>query len=243
MGVVTIFKSSRPYQARRLPVGTFEGTPLPLSGQVAETFYVRDTGGHHSAGVYNARCDGKGRVDLRRWAVQRVIREQPGHIDVEVLPGDGGLSIQILESDPVDPIRNLQVWMSGFQGAGSPFHPLFQNGPNRPVIHFTDWQRTNDSSLTSRQARPRVSDARYPIEKGIARRVDGRVARPAFAGPRRVRQRGLIPEFGRTHAGRKNGPGARARATLSAYSPTRDDRSRSSRPVPGSSAVTSAWCA
>lgn len=136
------------------------GKPLPSSGQIAEALCVREIGGHNPAGVYNACCDGNGRVELRRWDVKRVIREQPGHIDVEVLPGDGGLSVQVLESDPVDPVRNLQVWMPGFQGAGSPFHPLFHK--------IMDWQGAIDGSLTSRQDRPHVPETR-PHREGRAR--------------------------------------------------------------------------
>jgi hypothetical protein len=40
-------------------------------------------------------------------------------------PTDGGILLRIDRSDPTDPVRDIHVWMPGFENARSPFHTIF----------------------------------------------------------------------------------------------------------------------
>ena len=45
--------------------------------------------------------------------------------EFDVTPGHGGIEVVVAASAPDDPIRDIHVWMPGFENARSPFHPLF----------------------------------------------------------------------------------------------------------------------
>src|SRR5262249_32321053 len=124
--------------------------------------------GHYPAGAYTATYEGKGKVEMRRYDVRKVRKEDPGRIEAEVVPGDGGIELSITESDPRDPVRNVHVWMPGFEKARSPFHPLFlERLQPFGVVRFMDWQRTNNSPLRSWDRRARLTDARYSTDAGV----------------------------------------------------------------------------
>ncbi len=168
--LVDTFKASRPWIVgdKENIAYNAEGYPLLKPGQAVSTLLVREINGHYPGGKYVATYEGTGKVEIKRWDVTRVLVDKPGRIEVEVTPGDGGIQVDITESDPKDPIRNLHVWMPGFEKAKSPFHPEFMKRLEPfPVLRFMDWQRTNGNPLKSWKDRPKMTDARYSTDSGV----------------------------------------------------------------------------
>lgn len=174
--LVDIFKSSRSWvkldwqSAADDAAYRFDarGNPLLKPGQAVQTLMVREIGGHYPAGVYVITYRGKGKIALPPSDAKQVIRTLPGRIEVQVEPGDGGIILQITESAPNDPLRDIHVWMPGFENAKSPFHPLFLERlkPFR-TLRFMDWQQTNNSPVKRWAERARLTDARYATAKGV----------------------------------------------------------------------------
>src|SRR5438067_613362 len=125
--LVDVFKASRPWMEQGRGPFAYDdrGYPKLGPGQVVETLMVREIEGHYPAGDYVCTYEGKGRVEVNRFDVTRVLKQSPGRIEFRVQPGDGGILLRVTASDPADPIRNVHVWMPGFEKAASSFHPLY----------------------------------------------------------------------------------------------------------------------
>lgn len=168
--LVDAFKHSRPWITKGDGKFTFDehGNPLLQAGQSVHTLLLREIDGHYPKGVYMLTYEGKGKINARRWDVSDTVKEEPGRIEINVVPGNGGIQVEITESDPKDPIRNVRVWMPGFENAKSPFHPLFlERLEPFGVLRFMDCQKTNDNPLKSWAERPKLTDARYSTNKGV----------------------------------------------------------------------------
>jgi hypothetical protein len=124
---------------------TDAGYPLPRADQAAITLMCREVDGHYPGGTYVCTYRGKGKITFGFDA--RVISQKAGRIELLVRPGNGGILMRIERSDKADPIRDLHVWMPGFEDGSRTFHPLFVERlkPFR-VIRFMDWGRTNNSA-------------------------------------------------------------------------------------------------
>lgn len=174
--LVDVFKASRPWvtsdwqsaSEKREYAFDAAGNPLLGPGQSVQTLMLREIGGHYPAGIYAITYGGKGVVALGPSDVRKVVKERPGRIEAQVVPGDAGILLQIVKSDPKDPIRDLHVWMPGFENARSPFHPLFRERL-RPfgTLRFMDWQMTNNSPVVHWADRAQPGDARYANARGI----------------------------------------------------------------------------
>ena len=83
-------------------------------------------------------------------------------------PANGGIFLEVVESSPADPIRDIHVWMPGFENHESSFHPLFLEriGPFG-VIRFMDWQRTNGNQVVDWSRRSKPTDCRYSTKRGV----------------------------------------------------------------------------
>jgi hypothetical protein len=124
---------------------TAEGWPVLKPGQAATTLMCREVQGHYPGGLYVCTYDGSG--DLAFGNDARVFARKDHRVELRVTPGNGGILLRIDRSDPKDPVRNIQVWMPGFEKAKSSFHPLLvQRLRPFKVIRFMDWQVTNGSS-------------------------------------------------------------------------------------------------
>src|SRR5438105_777373 len=70
--------------------------------------------------------------------------------------------------DPDDPVRDVHVWMPGFEKADSPFHPLFvERLKPFEALRFMDWQATNNSPVRAWAERATADDARWSTPKGL----------------------------------------------------------------------------
>jgi hypothetical protein len=91
-----------------------------------------------------------------------------GRIEALVEPGDVGIILEILESDPRDPIRDIHVWLPGSEGAESPFTSHFTERL-KPfgTIRFMNWQMINNSPVERWTQRTGRDQARYYCDSGV----------------------------------------------------------------------------
>ncbi len=168
-GLVDVFKPSRPWVERGTGPFAYDarGNPRLMPGQAVETLLVREIDGHYPAGRYVATWRGTGRVKVPGFDVTGTVREQPGRLEFDVTPGNGGIQLVVTASDRRDPVRDIHVWMPGFEDAKSPFHPLFLERL-RPfeVLRFMGWQQTNNSPVRTWAQRAKPDDARYSTDAG-----------------------------------------------------------------------------
>lgn len=169
---VDVIKAARPWS----PVGfagpvavDARGYPLLQPGQRAESFVIGTDvpGGRYPAGRYVMTWEGSGEVYLRKWAVTQTYVDRPGRIEVEVDPGQGGLVVEIFRSDLDNPVRDLHLWMPGYEGAAYAFHPLFEQ-LLQPfgTIRFMDFQGTNNNPISRWADRTTVDDFSYSVPGG-----------------------------------------------------------------------------
>ncbi len=175
---VDVFKHHRPWIPQQMRGGpwnteeevelTPEGYPLLNPGQAAATLMCREINGRYPGGVYVCTFEGKGTIDFGMDAIG-ARRATANRYEVSVRPGNGGILLKIIESDPNDPIRNIRVWMPGFENAQSPFHPLFiERLKPFKVIRFMDWGATNNSTLVHWADRTTPQSIRQSGPNGVA---------------------------------------------------------------------------
>lgn len=165
---------------------------LMLWGDFADE-YVPD-------GRYVLTYDGTGRVETGVGDASVVSRE-PGRVVLEV---SGRIHLQITAVDESDHIRNMQLFLPGFEGADEPtFRPAFLDQV-RPlvrgsVVRFMDLLGTNDSTLSQWADRPTPDSARYTGQGGVAVEhlvdlAEALDADPWFCVPHRATDR-FVREF------------------------------------------------
>ena len=147
-------------------------------------------------GRYVVRWQGRGRLETFGGAAGRVVQrgEQSMTVDWDAARDGAGFGIALVETDAVDPLRNIQVIPPGGVCRGAPTRfcepgdacgcELFVDHHERQVFHpdflatlesysllrFMNWQLTNDSQESAWSDRPRVQDARWSAH-GIAPEV------------------------------------------------------------------------
>lgn len=118
------------------------------SGKAAGTLLFIGVNGNYPSGTYVCLYEGTGSFQFGFDAT--VTSSQPGRILLSVSPSEMGIHMKIVETDPVDPIRNIRVIMPGFEDTyqSQPFHPKFlELMGNFKVIRFMDWMETNNSTI------------------------------------------------------------------------------------------------
>lgn len=166
---VDVFKSSRKWIEKGGDV-RFDaaGYPRLRPGQSVDTLMLREIDGRYPWGDYVVTYAGQGKVEMNQFDVMGVVDTKPGRIDVMVSPANAGLLLQVQSSSVADPVRDIHVWMPGFDDGEKTFHPPFvERLRPYPVIRFMEWQRTNGSPTVEWSDRPRVEDARYSTERGV----------------------------------------------------------------------------
>jgi hypothetical protein len=183
---VDVFKSSRPWVQHPDGKVKFDehGDPILQPGQSVETLMVREVNGHYPSGAYVATYEGAGTVDMSRYDVKMVRRQAPGRIESEVVAANGGIDLAVTASPADDPVRNLHVWMPGFENGKTTFHPEFLKRlePFR-VLRFMDWGKTNNSALRHWSERTRPTDPRYSTDQGVPLEVMIELANTCKADP------------------------------------------------------------
>lgn len=177
---VDIFKSSRPWTAQTPDAGWGEGGPLALTpegwvaslrpSQFAEAVLMGGSGGHYPKGQYTLLYEGQGKIGFGRQGVE-VVSQSPGRMVLNVTPKDHGIFLQILETNPANPIRNIRFIMPGFETTyeQQPFHPLFLERISKfSPLRFMDWEVTNESPLKEWLERTTLASATQVSTNGAA---------------------------------------------------------------------------
>lgn len=149
---------------------TTAGYPAKLEpGHYAETVML-DNGGRYPAGQYTVLYDGDGKIRFGMQGVE-IASEAPGRLTINVTPKDHGIFLQIRETNPANPIRNIRVLLPGHEKTymTQPFNPTFlKRLAQFRVIRFMDWGRTNNSD--------QVEWSQRPTPQGITQTGPGGVA-------------------------------------------------------------------
>ena len=132
---VDVFRLSRQWISQRQGQPWGKGPELQLDehGWIkalepdcwAETPLCTIEGGHYPSGRYTVLYEGKGRIEVVHAA--KLVERGPGRMLIDVDAAKGGFFLQVRETDPADPVRNLRVVMPGFAEtfAKNPWHPVF----------------------------------------------------------------------------------------------------------------------
>ena len=114
--------------------------------------------------------EGDGDVQIRRRKAKLVTDELPAkkrrvyHWDDAV---GGVFELVVARSNPRDHVRNIRVWMPGFETSGETFHPLWKKVVEPfPYFRFMDWGRTNNS--TQKDWTDRVTVHHMRQTRGVA---------------------------------------------------------------------------
>ncbi len=121
------------------------GWPILQSGEAAQTHFF-DNGGYPT-GQYICTFDGAGTLAFE-WDAQNAQLVSQGRMTFDVTTATNqGFLMRIVSSDPMDHVRNIKIWMPGFENATSSFHPLFLSRLQAfKVLRFMDWQKINGSN-------------------------------------------------------------------------------------------------
>lgn len=173
---VDVFRLSRPWISQRegAPWGQGPALDLDPTGNprrlepecYAETLVLTIEGGHYPSGEYILRYQGNGKVTASNAGQITATRKSDRHTEhtVAVDSTKGAVFLQLRETDPQDPVRNIRMFLPGHAPADPAATPL---DPFRPgfldtwrgvrIIRFMDWMETNNSHVKSWADRPRDS--------------------------------------------------------------------------------------
>lgn len=193
---VDVFKTARPWISQKEGANWGEGGPLALTpegwvaalepGQFAETllFSADPTMAQGLDGDYTILYDGEGKIAFRGGNVT-VISEENGRMMVEAKPTEGSVFLQIPETNPDNPLRNIRFLMAGSEATyrDQPFNPVFLERIERfGAVRFMDWMATNNSTISAWEQRPLPTDATYAL-RGVPLEVMIQLANTLHAAP------------------------------------------------------------
>jgi hypothetical protein len=169
---VDVFRLSREWISQKQGAGWGKGPKLELDerGWVkrlepdcwAETPLLTLKPNTYPAGEYVCLYDGEGKIAFNN--IKRVVSSEKGRIVFEPAPERGGFFLQLHETNPANPIRNIRVLLPGTEKTykKEPYNPVFLvrwKGMN--TLRFMDWQETNGSKLREWAERPKPDDATW----------------------------------------------------------------------------------
>ena len=102
----------------KIPFVPAEGGPP----QVVRTIFFEELEGQYPAGEYVITFKGTGLVEIEGDPGRHRLKGA-GRYPIQVQPGVHGFGIVIRRSDERDPIRDLHVWLPGFEGSKKRLHP------------------------------------------------------------------------------------------------------------------------
>ncbi len=175
---VDAFRTSRPWISQRKGAGWGQGPELAVDelgwvkrlepGCYAESMLCTVRNGHYPAGTYTVLYEGEGKLAFGKGTPIKDTR--PGRILIDVDSSKGGFSLQIHETNPQDPVRNIHVIMPGFEQAWEKelFHPAFlKRWQGMACFRFMDWMHTNGSGIATWADRPTLRHATFS-KRGVA---------------------------------------------------------------------------
>ena len=139
------------WESGLIPPVDLQGWPLevPFVGSNTDLHIVHTLIPSFVTGQYSITWNGTGRFRLLN-DVHQEFAGTDGTGSFEVGSTEFGSRLEILESNPSNPLRNLSVVMPGFADThrAQPFHPAYlARLQNLKVLRFMDWGRTNGSPV------------------------------------------------------------------------------------------------
>ncbi len=177
---VDVFKSARDWIPQNVNGGSWNtGDSLTLtsngwiarreSGMAAATLLCRSLDGNYPAGEYICLYDGEGILQFGFDAAE--LSSEPGRMVLNVTPGNGGIYVKLVSTNPANPLRNIRVIMPGYESSyqTEPFYPPFLDMlAGYPVLRFMDWMETNNSPLISWENRTKPESFSLAGEHGAS---------------------------------------------------------------------------
>ncbi len=146
------------------------GCSTPNYNAVATLFFFGDNANHYPSGRYIVTYQGEGNISYHFAATRNAGLSTPGRDVLDVNAANGGFMLRINAINTANPIRDIHVWMPGFDETTGPaqiFHPDFLRLIERyKVLRFMDWMNTNNSAQQEFADRPRQSNLRW-TERGV----------------------------------------------------------------------------
>jgi len=150
---------------RKIEVNSL-GYPILLNDQAAATVMLRGIEDSYPAGTYVCTFDGDGDVTFDFSAT--VISQQANRVEFNVTPSNTGILMRITRSNPSDRVRNIKVWLPGFENAASPFFTDFRDSLEPfDTLKFTEWQRANEGATIEWNNRT-IRDQKQVTNQGVA---------------------------------------------------------------------------
>jgi hypothetical protein len=150
---------------------TTSGYPAQLAeNQIARSVVFTHNGRKYDLGNYQLTWAGTGTVRLTssgRTVIPLSTETNRAEYDVNAT-SDIGLLVEIWETDPSDPVRDIRLVQKEYSGQSSPFHPLYTRDlQNYGVVRFLDWVPTNGNGISEWAARSNLTDAFWGNRRGI----------------------------------------------------------------------------
>lgn len=175
---VDVFKTSRDWVSQRQGAAWGNGGTLKLTrdgwiaslepGQSAEALMMIDTP-HYPSGKYTLLYEGDGKITFAGGAT--IVSQSAGRMVVQVDAAQKGVFLQLRETNPNNPVRNIRFIMPGFENTykTQPFHPTFlQRLAKFKSLRFMDWMATNNSEVVNWTDRNTPNSIRQSGSKGVA---------------------------------------------------------------------------
>jgi hypothetical protein len=155
---------------RSLPLTT-SGYPAVLAdNQIARSLMFTHNGGFYETGNYRVSWEGSGEVRLS----SNLSSANPISIDAQEArykvssTSPVGLLLEIRETDPADPVRNVRVVPEPYLDQAHPFHPSYlRDLQNYGVLRFMDWGPTNGNAIKQWSDRSQPTDAHWGGFHGV----------------------------------------------------------------------------
>jgi hypothetical protein len=150
-----------------LPPMTADGYPTKVEpDRFIESFLIGNPKRTHLGNEFVLLYEGKGKL---RYVQAATLKESVPGRDVITDEGAerGSVTVQITETDPADPIRNIRLYEPRFESNPPTFRPEFlKRWGNMSAIRFMDLMKTNNSKIRTWDDRPRAGTYTY-TEKGV----------------------------------------------------------------------------
>jgi hypothetical protein len=177
---VDLFKMSSPWLPQRVSTNDWDtGETLNLTAegwiaslnpdQAAGTIFMIGTGGRYLGGRFVCLYRGEGQLEFR-WDA-RAVSSQPGRVELDVTPGNGGIYIKQLATNPANPLRDIRFVPAAHELSYlvRPFREeALAPWRSSRVFRFMDWQHTNNSSVANWADRPLPNWKSQDNAKGVA---------------------------------------------------------------------------
>jgi hypothetical protein len=173
--LVDVFRLSREWISQKKGAKWGEGPKLECDadGWVkrldpdgwAETPVLTD--GHAPSGRYVCLYEGEGTLEFNN--VRQVVSREAGRIVVDIDGAKGGVFIQLRQTNPAKPVRNIRLILPGFEQTWQrePFNPAFlARWREFNTFRFMDWMQTNGSKVSRGEDRPAPASATFTV-KGV----------------------------------------------------------------------------